>query len=80
MTNPIIAIFNTISTVTDVVTIGVEGAGSYLQLWRSNQMTEHKYAHKVHALESLAEAGKRASKAKEAIAELDPEVIAYLEN
>lgn len=80
MTNPVTAILGTISTISDAITIGVEGTGAYLQLWRDNQKVDHHYSHKVHALESLAEHGKRASKAKQAIADLDPEVIAYLES
>lgn len=79
MSNPITAILGTISTASDAITIGVEGTSAYLKLWRNNQMVEHKYAHKTFSLESLAEHGKKATKAKEAIANLDPEIIAYLE-
>lgn len=79
MSNPITALLGTVATISDALTLGVEGTSSYLQLWRNNQKVEHKYAHKTFTLESLAEHGKRATKAQEAIANLDPEIIKYLE-
>ncbi len=80
MTNPVTAILGTISTISSAITVGVEGTSAYLELWRNNQKVAHKYSHKTYSLECLAEHGLRATKAKEAISELDPEVIAYLEN
>ena len=79
MSNPITAMLTALSTTSNALTMGIEGVSAYVDLWKKNQNIEHKYAHKTFKLEALAEHGKRATKAQEAIAALPPEVVAYLE-
>lgn len=80
MANPITALLGTVATISNTLTLGVEGTSSYLQLWRNKQQIEHKYTYRVFKLEALASYGQRTEKAQQALANLAPEVVAYLQS
>lgn len=79
MANPITAILAVTTAASVAAVEGIEGGSAFISLWRKNQAVEHKYAHRTTSLELLASYGQRATKAKETLAALSPEVVAYLQ-
>lgn len=79
MSNPITAVLSLVSTTSEAAVTGIEGTSAYLTLWRDKQKIEHKRELKTYSLESLENHAKRCTRAKEALASYDPEIIQWLE-